>query len=68
VDQLLFLFNEGRRETAELKATVLDIKGQVDEIKEWQEKHASSQLSLSSPKGSYKLPPDLSVSANLHLC
>ena len=65
MDQLLFLFNEERRETAGLKAAVLELKGQVDEIKDSQEKHmaTSEPFPVAAPKGSYKLPPDVSVSA-----
>ena len=61
IDQLLFLFNEERRETAELKTAVLKLKDQMEEIKEWQEKHATSEPTLPAGKGSYRIPPDLSV-------
>ena len=64
LDQLLFLFNEERREAAELRATVLELKEQVEEVRERQERLSTADpnsTSTSAGKGSYKVPTDISV-------
>ena len=62
VDQLLFLFNEEKRESVQLRATVLELKEQVEEVRERQERFSTAESNRTSPgKGSYKVPTDISV-------
>lgn len=62
VNQLLFLFNEERREVAGLKVTVLELKEQVEEMKEKQKTVSFAEVqSTAAVKGSYRVPTDISV-------
>lgn len=63
VDQLLLLFNEEKREAVQLRATVLELKEQVEEVRERQERFstAESNRTPTEAQGSYKVPTDISV-------
>ena len=60
VDQLLLLFNEEKREAVQLRATVLELKEQVEEVRERQERFSTADRTPTD-KGSYKVPTDISV-------
>ena len=62
VDQLLLLFNEEKREAVQLRATVLELKEQVEEVRERQERFSTAESNHTpTDKGSYKVPTDISV-------
>ena len=62
VDQLFLLFNEEKREAVQLRATVLELKEQVEEVRERQERFSTAESNCTpTDKGSYNVPTDISV-------